>query len=168
MILEDLYKKTEYEMFDDYFKRIHKLLPSWPEEIIKEWLFRENSCIEKYFFLGFDRFEFDLVEWENEEILSKVESSAMKSVDNMGAQFFEHPTETYLKKYIKVNKTWPSPIIILENINEIKKNSWNEIRNPFHLLEGHLRLGYIRFLIKNHPEKLNKKHLLYIAKIKRA
>lgn len=46
----DLYKNEEDEKFKKYFQRIHKLLPNWPEKVVKEWLYRHNNQIEDYFF----------------------------------------------------------------------------------------------------------------------
>lgn len=157
----DLYKNGE-ESFEEYFKRIHNILPNWPKEVVKEWLYRHHNQIEDYFFLEFDKFEFSLEEWNNKEIMERIDSHKMDYViDPLGLQILDKPL-SYLQIYIHENGTWPSPIVIFKNEKDIIVKNGDLLGKPYHLLEGHLRLGYIRNLYKNN-KKLNKKHLIYVA-----
>lgn len=163
MLEVDLYKTGEDEKFKEYFQRIHKLLPNWPEEVVKEWLYRHNNQIEDYFYLGFHNFKFSLERWENEKIVEAINSHKMDYViDPLGLQILDKPY-SFLQKYIHKNGTWPSPIIVLKTEDEMILGSKELLGKPYHLLEGHLRLGYIRNLYKNN-KKLKKEHLVYIVK----
>ncbi|MGL5780685.1 hypothetical protein [Cetobacterium sp.] len=163
MLEIDLYKNGEDEKFEEYFQRIHKLLPNWPEEVVKEWLYRHNNQIEDYFYLGFHNFKFSLEKWENKKIMKLINSHKMDYViDPLGLQILDKPY-SFLQKYIHENGTWPSPIIVLKNGNDIISDNKEFLGKPYHLLEGHLRLGYIRNLYKNN-KKLKKEHLVYIVK----
>lgn len=161
MLEIDLYKK-ENENFENYFKRINGILPNWPEEVVKEWLHRHNNQIDDYIFLGFDKFKFYLEKWSTKEIVEKIDSYKMTNlIDPLGTQILDIPY-SFLQKYIHKNGTWPSPIIILKTeTNMIIKDGYI-LGNPYHLLEGHLRLGYIRTLFKNNC-KVNNNHLVYIV-----
>lgn len=163
MVEVDLYKNREDEKFKEYFQRIHKLLPNWPEEVVKEWLYRHNNQIEDYFFLEFDKFKFSLEKWGNEKIMKLINSYKMDYViDSLGLQILDRPY-SFLQKYIYKNGTWPSPIIVLKNEDDIIVGNKELLGKPYHLLEGHLRLGYIRNLYKNNKQ-LKKEHLVYIVK----
>lgn len=163
MLEVDLYKNGEDEKFEEYFRRIHKLLPNWPEEVVKEWLYRHNNQIEDYFYLGFHNFKFSLEKWENEQIMKLINSHKMDYViDPLGLQILDKPY-SFLQKYIHKNGTWPSPIIVLKTEDDAILGSKELLGKPYHLLEGHLRLGYIRNLYKNNKQ-LKKEHLVYIVK----
>ncbi|WP_185881243.1 hypothetical protein [Cetobacterium sp. 2A] len=158
----DLYK-NENESFEGYFERIHNILPNWPKEVLEEWLYRHNDQIDDYFFLQFDKFKFSLEKWNNKKIINEINSYKMEHIiDPLGLQILDKPS-SFLQKYIYKNGTWPSPIIILKNKKSILVKNNEMLGNPHHLLEGHLRLGYIRNLYKNNRE-LNEEHLVYVVR----
>ncbi|MBG1261367.1 hypothetical protein [Nostoc commune] len=45
----------------DYVHRMQKgVLLNWPEELLKEWLYRHADCMEDYAFLNLERLKFTL------------------------------------------------------------------------------------------------------------
>lgn len=100
--------------------------------------------------------------WSNEKIMKLINSYKMDYViDPLGLQILDRPY-SFLQKYIHQNGTWPSPIIVFKNEKDISVGNGEFLGKPYHLLEGHLRLGYIKNLYKN-DKKLNKKHLIYVV-----
>lgn len=61
--------------------------------------------------------------------------------------------------------TWPVPIIVLENYGGIVGINGDVYGRPFHLLEGHLRLGYFRNLYRNKLQNLKKDHPVWVVSL---
>ena len=58
------YDGKRIETESDYLKRISStILPNWPEEVLKEWLYRHAPHIDEYSFLGFEKFNFAIGEY---------------------------------------------------------------------------------------------------------
>ncbi|MCT8335086.1 hypothetical protein NUH30_15510 [Leptospira sp. 85282-16] len=72
--------------------------------------------------------------------------------------------KTWLAKYFIENKTWPKPIIIL-TVNQIQSYQNIKFSKDFHLLEGHMRLAYMRAQYRNKIENIPKSHLTWVVKI---
>ena len=155
----------EREDFENYYIRNKNLLPNFPKEVFKEWLYRHYGYLELYGCLDFDKFKFTLEEWENEKIFSEITTIKNRMLDMQGSQILEEP-KSYLQKYIYKYKTWPSPIIILKVENDYYDYENNLLTGPYYLLEGHLRLGYFRKLYKLHLDKLLPSHQIYVVRIK--
>lgn len=155
----------ERENFEDYYIRNKNLLPNFPKEVFKEWIYRHYGYLELYACLDFDKFDFTLEEWKNEKIFNEITTIKNKMLDMQGIQILRKPI-SYLQKYIHRCKTWPSPIIVLKIENEYYDYENNLLTGPYYLLEGHLRLGYFRKLYKLYSDKLLVSHQIYVIRIK--
>ena len=89
----------EWEDFENYYIRNKNLLPNFPKEVFKEWLYRNYGYLELYGCLDFDKFNFMLEEWENEKIFNEVTTIKNRMLDMQGDQILEKP-KSYLQKYI--------------------------------------------------------------------
>jgi len=126
------------ETFEQYQSRISHLLPNFPEELLKQWLYDLGDDSD-YFDLVSPNMYFELVSWSPDRIYHEIQPSKDGSLDGLNWLIFE-PDEDYsdenrwLGEFMKTNYTWPEPIIVLFNdIND----EWGE---PYHLLEGNRRL----------------------------
>ena len=61
-------------------------------------------------------------------------------------------------------RTWPMPPIILRNELALTDPGGLPLAQPFHLLEGHRRLGYFRAMAAGREFSLLPSHELWIAK----
>jgi len=152
------------EEFENYYRKVKKIYPNWPKEVIKQWPYRHKDCLYNYMSLDFSKFKFDLEVWGNESVYSNIGTYKIDMVDSLGTQILQS-NRSFLQKYMLNEKTWPSPIIVFKS-NKENVDSFNRKLNiPYHLLEGHLRLGYFRNLYRHKQEGLLGKHYVYVVTI---
>lgn len=130
----------------DYAVRMRStLLPDWPEELLIEWLHRHNRCIDRYAFLGFENLRFRRETWEtrriprSEAFFDPKLFEDFQDVDRRARDPFD-----WLANYMMENGTWPTPVVLLENLKgAIYFPCGEQLRSPYHLIEGHRRLSFL-------------------------
>ena len=121
------------------------LLPDWPSEVLEEWLFRHESSLTDYRYIGYERMIFTRENWTLEQV--------------PGSEVFRDPTlldcfsdlrrraainkYDWLAHYMIQNGTWNTPIILFKHTSE---SEFANLRSPLHLLEGHRRLSFLNTL----------------------
>jgi hypothetical protein len=147
-----------------YIARIHVALPAWPEELVREWLFRHADFMEDYGQLGFERLRFTLEPWPLRLIPGREAFRDPRFCDDF--QDVEQRVENkydWLAKYMLKAGTWNTPIVLFENPKNAAQPS-RDLKSPYHLLEGHRRLAFLnglRRLGKAHPE-----HSVWITRLR--
>ncbi|MDB9514299.1 hypothetical protein PN499_24160 [Kamptonema animale CS-326] len=151
----------------DYILRIRQtMLPNWPEELLKEWLYRHPCHLEKYAFLNFERFKFMLETWFLEDIPGREAFDDENFLDRF--QNIEERAESkndWLANYMLQTGTWNTPIVLLNNPGNYYFPSEKPLKYPYHLIEGHRRLSFLNGL-----RRLNKalqKHQVWVINIQR-
>jgi hypothetical protein len=124
------------------------VLPHWPEEVLREWLYRHPGCMEDYAFLGFGNLRFEKVFWETERIPGKKafrDESFCDNFQNVEIRAAENSYD-WLAHYMLREGTWNTPIVLLES--QKAASMWIEagLKTPYHLLEGHRRLSFLQGL----------------------
>jgi len=151
--LDPLRDENEWPIEDpsEYAKRIKKsLLPFWPEEVLIEWLYRHARFLNRYWHLGFERFNFHK---------SRFPTSTMPGEEAFYDPRFFHNFKNikerarnphdWLARYMLKNGTWNTPIILLGNEHgEFNDDIGKPLNNPYHLLEGHRRLSFLHGLVE--------------------
>lgn len=156
----------DVEPFTSYQKRAKALLPNWPDCVLEQWLYRHYSdAVRVYGRLGFDKFFFQLLEWSNKQIYEQINSHKIGMIDSQGSNIFKTTEKlaSWLQKYFAKEGTWPVPIIILDNKNGILGPNLEQYGTPYHLLEGHLRLGYFRNIYRLRPWDLKQSHCVWVV-----
>lgn len=151
----------DVESFDGYKERVSLVLPNWPECPLRNWLYRHfDFFVDEYAWLRFDVFIFSLASWQNDEIFHQIRTHKLDMVDSLGKQILTNPPSirSWLQQYFLNERTWPVPIIVLENYGGIVGKDGEVYGQPYHLLEGHLRLGYFRNLYRHRPQNLIMDH----------
>lgn len=156
------------EPFDNYKMRVKNILPNWPELALKTWLHRHSPCMY-YAWLGFHRMNFRLETWSKDQVFNNISSHRIEDIDYYGNKIVNNidnwfDAKSCPKDYICENKTWNEPIIVLDNSYGIEKYG-DKFGQPYHLLEGHVRLGVFRELFKQDKSKLLDQHDLFIVTI---
>lgn len=131
---------------NSYALRIkNSYLPNWPTEVLIEWFYRHNPQLERYSFLGFERFIFERQSWELNEIPDQDCFDNPAVWDDIVAGFKTSPTsKDWVAKYIFDHGTWSTPIVMLDNRCVTAGGKLVEsLKGPFHLLEGHHRLAFL-------------------------
>ncbi len=143
--------ETTMEPFADYLGRVKHLVPSWPAEVIEQWIYRHYpDMVDDYGWLLTEcRCEFRLRAVDTSTVFSSVSTHKIASaVDSLGYQIVASLTTgpTWLQQFMLDYRTWPVPIIVLENHAHLTGPQGEPYGSPYHLLEGHLRLAYFRAL----------------------
>lgn len=159
---------VDIEPFKLYKKRVGSLLPNMPECVLENWIHRNYSCVTiDYPFLNFEKMQFTKEEWSKEDTYNNIKSYEESMINNLGYQIYDRVDKTWLQTYMLKHMTWNVPIIILENKENQYVNHENmSLGQPFHLLEGHLRLNYFRKIYSIEKENLKETHEIWRATIK--
>jgi len=135
-----------------YLSRVRRILPRWPEEVLREWLHRHPGD-HRYAFLDYRRFRFSKVTLSDEAT-----PGAEAFYDGWRADFGSNLEERaapldrrtglpldFLAEEMLKRGTWPSPIVVLYNhgggLHFPRK--LEALKRPLHLLEGHRRLSFL-------------------------
>jgi len=133
------------EECSNYVQRIHNsLLPNWPHELLKEWLYRHADSMEKYAFLHFESFRFELKTWERDRIPGGQAFDNEKFVAEFSNVASRAQVGDWLAIHMMREGTWNTPIVLLDNrSNTCRFPDQRLLKSPYHLLEGHRRLSYL-------------------------
>ena len=168
--LRPLHDEARYETepFDDYQKRVAHLLSNWPECPMREWLHRHHQrAVYDYGWLHFDTMTYDRVTWDKDKIYNEVQTRKMETLEGWGVQILNTPESmrTPLQRLFLASGTWPAPIIVLDNPTALVAPYGMPLGQPYHLLEGHLRLGYFRNLYREKPDAILNAHEVWLARV---
>lgn len=160
----------EVEPFEQVFDRLSKALPNFPKCVLEQWTYRhfQSFCYE-YWWLEFDKLTFEKEKFNKKQIMN-IGSRILDTQDYWGDDFIENPNfrmkSTWLGQYMNKHKTWPKPIIIFDTqANTYKENEKSEpLSVPYHLLEGHMRLAYMRAFIRHEIEDVSSFHDVWLVK----
>ena len=134
----------------DYVTRMQSgPLPNWPDEPLREWLYRHPGCMEDYAFLGFERFQFTKEIWNLSQIPGREafrDERFCDSFSDIEERAAQEPAD-WLARHMLIEGTWNTPIILLENQSGAAfPCSRRLLKSPYHLLEGHRRLSLVQGL----------------------
>jgi hypothetical protein len=167
----DPYRNESGDVTEDaneYSKRMLKLLPNWPTEVLIEWLHRHNKECYRYEQLGFENFIFKKELWHLEAIPNREAFWNPKFCDNfkdVERRATKSAFVDWLAQYMLENGTWNTPPIFLQNESgEIQIDGSKYIKSPYHLLEGHRRLSFLNGL--REIGKAHKEHFVWIVEIR--
>jgi len=152
---------TGQEDFADYETRVSKLLPTWPSEVLREWLYHEEGE-PTYAFLGFDRMAFSRHAWPLSRIPGREVFADPVFCDRFSASFADR--DDWLAEYMREHGTWNTPPILLLNDADYCFPDGDPLRAPVHLLEGHRRLSFLNAL--RHARTAGPEHDVWIVTIR--
>jgi hypothetical protein len=133
------------ESFVDWYRRIKPLIPHVPENVAEHWLHRHWGY-SPYESLPLARLRFSLQTWPLERFHRVEYGSTWKiSPNNCNRLYEPEIRSTRLAQLMLATGTWPAPVIILDNHDGSLKHRGRRMA-PWQLIEGHLRLWYLRCL----------------------
>ncbi|MAX24619.1 MAG: hypothetical protein CMJ19_08960 [Phycisphaeraceae bacterium] len=159
----------EYEPWPSYWERIRKLIPNFPPEACKQWLWQHYSCTTEYDWLNLRTLDFRREEWPTQLIFEKVREwpdtdGGLLTIWSNYIRTSPDAKSNQLANYMTYNGTWPLPPLIIENPKGITRPDGYPLGEPFHLMEGHHRLGFLHGLAKSQTV-LQEKHSLFIITV---
>ena len=123
--------------FSDFVDLAKPILPHFPEDVIDQWVYENFNVFVDQIENGaeYERLTFQLEEFEIEDIL-KIKDPSEYYEKGLGCHFVDGNLSTKLINYMRNHPTWPRPIIVKKEVDEVLQY------DNFVLLEGHLRLTY--------------------------
>jgi hypothetical protein len=161
----------EQEPFQSYLERWPDELSNVPEDVIEHWLYRHNDQVSDFcevYDLG--TWSFELSTFDNGHILEVLHfEDELEKLDATGDRLIMegmpgYDTADYMLEY----GTFPCPIIVAHMAGDHRhhKSVGDEtMLEPYHLIEGHRRLGFIRAMIRNNHPKLLRAHEVWVVNI---
>ena len=155
------------ESEQDYVKRVRAtVLPNFPPTVLSQWLYRHKEHA-LYNVLDYDTlvFEDEPQTWATDDIPQE-NCGAYEAIQGY-AEWYDANVDRWgcdwLCKYMGQHGTWPEPIIFIDNRNGVVKEPEAGTRAgmPFHLLEGHRRLGF--FMALKRRNALVPTHKVWVA-----
>lgn len=159
------------ESFESYYSRWPCELANVPEDVVRQWVYYHNEIFwEDRIVYEIEKWKFELKKFTNDEILEILHyPSEIEHMDKNGDILMQQGMPGYdTAEYMLEYGTFPCPIIVARNAGAYKhiKSIGNEtMLEPYHLVEGHRRLGFVRGMIKHGYEKLKLSHEVWLTTI---
>lgn len=158
------YKEMTVEEFNKKFKNFFS---NFPDDVIEQWPYRDFAAfLSSWEIIDYEKLKFSLVKLDNEQIM-QIKVAGMNDDDLIKwgrFQMYETEASNYLKEYMKKEKKAPVPIIVLDTLNSNISGDYN-FGKPYHLLEGHRRLSFLKTFISDGESKMYDKQTVWLAKI---
>ena len=138
------------EPFERYLARMRDgVLPDWPEDALRSWLYEHAGGLEPYAWLDYSAFRFRAVSWSTDAVPGRECFWDSGFCDDFSRKVWnpESAPDDWLLHHMIKSGTWPTPIIALENPAPGLEAPWGRrLSSPIHLLEGHRRLSFLNGL----------------------
>jgi len=149
------------EAFEEYFARWPRELGNFPRDVVENWVYRHWRDFRRHWIdRDLMRFAFRLVELPNSKVMEIGHiKDWMQTLDYWGDELFrdESRKATWLAKSMLDCGTPPAPIIVATQASGM----YHPMGAPMHgtqLIEGHLRLAYLRGMIRHNHSSLRDRH----------
>lgn len=154
------------ESFDDYYKRWPNELSNFPRCVVENWVHRHWQDFKNHW-LGrsIECYSFELTNLTNPQIMEIGHiADWLKTLDYWGDELFRSKArqETWLGKYMLANGTTPAPIIVAPNATGLEHPKGGPMHSN-QLIEGHMRLAYLRGMIRHSHQALGTAHVVWHA-----
>ncbi|MCE7615488.1 hypothetical protein LZT09_12730 [Vibrio fluvialis] len=162
---------ADKENFTDYLLRVPAELKHVPEDIIRTWFWYHNEqAVEFSKFYDFTKWKFTAKAFTNDQILEiRHYDYYLKRLDDKGGEFLKGRMKGYdTADFMRANGTFPEPILVVENGSKHKHHHSigdETMLEPYHIIEGQRRLGFIRAMIRAGHPKLQASHRAWVATI---
>ncbi|UTV26844.1 hypothetical protein [Photobacterium atrarenae] len=160
------YGERYCEPVEQWLTRAQPYLPHFPEEVLEQWIYRHwKGVLCHWGWLDFRAMSFSKQYWSTERILSQVSSPYQDVVEKL-ARRMSNPLfqQSWLVQRMQSDGTWPVAPIILHCDGRFMTAEGRELNAPYHLLEGHHRLGYLTAMAAQEINVL-REHALWVVKI---
>lgn len=124
-----------------------------PRDVARQWLFL-NWGTSPYGFLRSRDYDFRFTEWPGKhlyQIRSRWDDWEHNGCVKQGRVAIERAPEAYLQDFLLRNRTFPEPIILLDNRDEHLESEYPRdatcIPGGLVLIEGHMRFNIASYLV---------------------
>ena len=155
-------KETQQE----YLGRMADVVPNIPPDVLEQWLFRHWRGFESnWSWLDLSQVSFRQEVWSTERVFRQIDSLCMDLILGLSERLKSnrYVQSSWLGHFMLEEGTWPNPIIVLQNTDNLR-NPYGKILRPFNLLEGHHRLAYFIAMKQLSHQALQHEHTVWLAR----
>jgi hypothetical protein len=157
------------EPFEAWFAHVRGDIPHVPACVAETWIHR-NWGYSGYHWLPLARLRFEKQRWANAEVLRIGEGLehpqwSRSWSEELGRVGSAH-RQSWVGRFMLEHRTWPAPILVLDNPRRRVTDPSRERLARIHLIEGRVRAAYHHHLA-THGLALAE-HDVWVAKIARA
>ena len=157
----------DVEPWPHYRERVRLLLPNFPDSVLKQWLYRHYSgAVSDYGWLRLSQLTFRSKTWPTERILTDVGSWEGHGLISQHAERLRSDPDrqqSWLGRRLIEDGTWPVPILVISNHERTCRPDGLRLATPFHLMEGHRRMGYLHALVEDKRWTVAAEHELWLV-----
>lgn len=164
------YGDFEVEPFADYLLRWPAELKSFPACLIENWVYRHwHQFRDAWMPQRALEWTYESRTFSNDEVMKIAHfENDLRTMDYWGDQLFsdKRRRETWLAEFMLEHGTTPAPILVLDADTEVRHPRAFEgesILEPFQIVEGHMRLSYLRGMIRHNHSFLKEQHVVWYA-----
>ena len=152
------YGSSEVEPFSEYYARWPSNLSNFPECVVENWVYRHWTEFSGHWAnRSIHLFAFEERTYTNDEVMQIGHIGDWShTLDHWGDELFRNSMRksTWLARNMLDSGTTPAPIIVSPNSDNLQHPSGGRM-HPLQLIEGHLRLAYLRGMVRHeHPQLL--------------
>ena len=156
------------EPFAEYRTRWPKKYSNVPTEVIETWVYRHWEDFQAWLPLRPLEWIYESCHLTSDEVLTVGHvGDWMSTLDHWGDDLFDGPTRkaTWLGRFMLDHGTTPSPMIIARGAGAYSHPKARDslMHEPLQLVEGHLRLAYLRALIRRSHSTVQPLHSVMLT-----
>ncbi|WP_245228133.1 hypothetical protein [Xanthomonas bromi] len=156
------------ESFEHYYARWPTRLINFPRCVVESWVHRHWRDFETYWLdRSIEQFVFTQASLSNAEILKIGHfDNWLETLDYWGDELFRDQMRknTWLAMHMLTNGTSPKPIIVAPDSSGLKHPK-GAAMHPNQLIEGHMRLAYLRGMIRHNHPALKTSHNVWLLSL---
>lgn len=158
------YGTFDVETFDEYYARWPTELSNFPACVVENWVYRHWADFESLWVdKGVESFTFSEATLTNNQILAVGHTGDwLETLDYWGDELMrdKQRQETWLARYMLTHGTTPAPIIVAPHVSGLA-HPRGLAMVPNQLIEGHMRLAYLRGMIRYSHSELKPDHAVW-------
>lgn len=159
---------VDQESFADYRSRWPPGLAHIPDAVIESWIYRHWSEFQLWLPLRPFEWAYTTVEMSSDEVLRIDDAQGgQQAFDSWGDDLLRlpNPRKHWLGNYMLSQGTTPIPMIVARDAVKWMHPRGHGVRmaEPLQIVEGHLRLAYMRALIHRSHPALQPTHQVIVA-----
>ena len=162
------YGTVHQECCSAYLRRWPDALKNFPSCVVENWVHRHwQQFKSNWASRSPQEFTFRLERYTNNEIMCVGHvRDWLTTADHWGEELFtrQFRRESWLGAYMLKEGTTPVPIIVSDNSAGFEHPEGG-VMAPFQLIEGHLRLSYLRGMIHRDHAALRREHLIWVVSL---
>lgn len=166
------YDTFEVEPFAEYRVSLPSVFNRVPDLVIETWIYRHWSDFRSWLKLNPLNWRYSLTSLSSEEILKISHVNDWPdTLRYWGDDLLDGNSRktTWLGRYMLKHGTTPTPMIVAVGAGAIEhpRELGYTMKEPYQIIEGHMRLAYLQGLIRRHHPTIMEAHAVYLVEMPR-